>query len=328
MKKKIAALCICLSITALVFMWICSPLQAKSRVVVVDTYTAGTTAILSSVYFQGSVDYTKSYDIYLSQPARITELFVEEGDYIDAGDILCSFEEGDSSYYPVSDGILEVFAPLFSARTADSIYLSTQEKEGKLSSPVSGVVTKLAVEAGNIAGAANPYICIANPEQMCVYAQVPEDYIQDLELGMRCEITGNAFRDKVYEGTLTYIKPYATTPLALTGDGETVVEVMIAIENPDASLRPGYSARVEIFTMRRDGILTVPYEAIRQDTENQEYVYIYKDGRACRRDITTGTELRKETEVCSGIEAGEQVILQPDRVSDGTAVKESDSNEN
>mgnify|MGYP004670619571 CR=1 FL=1 len=327
MKKKMAVLCTFFSLTVLIFMWMYSPLQAETRTVLVDTHTAGTTAIVSSVYFQGNVDYTKSYDIYLSEPARITEIYVEEGDYIDAGDILCSFEENGSGYYPVSDGILEVFAPLFSARTADSIYLSTQEEDGKLSSPVSGVVTKLAVEAGGIAGAASPYISIANPENMCVYAQVPEDYIQDLELGMRCEITGNAFRDKVYEGTLAYIKPYATTPLALTGDGETVVEVMITIDDPDASLRSGYSARVEIFTMRRDGILTVPYEAVRQDMQNQEYVYIYENGRAYRRDITTGTELRDEVEVCSGIEVGDQIILQPDNVSDGAAVKESGRDE-
>ena len=80
--------------------------------------------------------------------------------------------------------------------------------------------------------------------------------------------------------------------------------------------------------MRRDGIITVPYEAIRQDEENQEYVYIYKDGKAYRRNIITGTELREETEVCTGLEVGECVILQPDKVSDGVSVKESSKNEN
>ena len=65
----------------------------------------------------------------------------------------------------------------------------------------------------------------------------------------------------------------------------------------------------------------MPYECVLQDEGGNEYVYAYADGRAVRRDIVSGEEWSTGFHVVSGLQAGDQVILNPDRISrDGEAV--------
>ena len=108
----------------------------------------------------------------------------------------------------------------------------------------------------------------------------------------------------------------------MNGKGDTVVEVLIGIDDPDDALRTGYNARVEIYTQRRNDALTVPYEAVHQDSSQREYVYVYRDGEVERRYIQTGAELETSTEVTSGLAAGELIVINSSgELSDGALVK-------
>ena len=56
----------------------------------------------------------------------------------------------------------------------------------------------------------------------------------------------------------------------------------------------------------------VPFESVRQDKDNVEYVYVYQNGRAVRQDIETGEETSDGVEVLSGLTGGEIVLFNPD----------------
>ncbi|MDL2247724.1 hypothetical protein LJC05_03225, partial [Bacteroides sp. OttesenSCG-928-J23] len=109
---------------------------------------------------------------------------------------------------------------------------------------------------------------------------------------------------------------------AIRGSGtETVVDVEIEIENPDEHLRPGLSAKVEIRGGENYTLITVPYEAIRQDENNDEYVYVYENGKLRKVLVVTGQELTNEVEVLDGLTEESVVIYNPDDVSkEGTMI--------
>lgn len=76
----------------------------------------------------------------------------------------------------------------------------------------------------------------------------------------------------------------------------------IAIDDPDNDLKAGFTARAEIVTDTRRTMLTVPYEAVRQDENNVEFtVYLAEGSRAVRRNIQTGVELLEGVEVTEGL---------------------------
>ena len=87
---------------------------------------------------------------------------------------------------------------------------------------------------------------------------------------------------------------------------ETVADVMISIESPSDKLKSGDSGYAEIQTGLKRDIVTLPYSAVMQD-EKSEYIYVIENGRTTRRDVITGLELAKRTQVF-GVSVEEEVV--------------------
>ena len=87
-----------------------------------------------------------------------------------------------------------------------------------------------------------------------------------------------------------------------------MVDLEIAIDDPDDALKTGFTARAEITTGKQKEMLVVPYEAVLQDTDNVEYVYLVKGSRAVRRDIETGMELLEGVEVREGLTESDVIL--------------------
>lgn len=142
--------------------------------------------------------------------------------------------------------------------------------------------------------------------EVSVVAYVGEKDISSVRSGQTAEITGDAFPDCVYTGTVSYIADYA----AVKPNGaaaKPVIEVKIAIDNPDDRLKAGYTATARLATSDAETVTVVPYEAVDQD-ENGEFVYVLENNTAVRRYIVTGQELADGVEVRSGLLDGDFVI--------------------
>ena len=125
-------------------------------------------------------------------------------------------------------------------------------------------------------------------------------------------MTGTALGDSSYSAVITEIAPTATTRMnGMTT--ETVVDITLAIEETDDTLKPGYQVDVTIVTGDANRLMA-PYQSIGQDESGQEYVYIYQDGKAVRRNVTTGKE-EDMVEIVSGVSAGEWIVTEQDKIS-------------
>ena len=66
----------------------------------------------------------------------------------------------------------------------------------------------------------------------------------------------------------------------------------------------------------------MPYEAIGQDEDNREYVYVCQNGKLSKRFVETGAEMERSVEVKSGLAAGEFVVMQTQqKLYDGMVVR-------
>ena len=117
---------------------------------------------------------------------------------------------------------------------------------------------------------------------------------------------------------MSFISDYATT-VQKGSYSQTVVEVKIAINNPDDNLKAGYTANAKIMLSEPITMTVVPYEAVNQDDKG-EYVYILEENKAVRRYVTTGYELSDGIEVTSGLSSGDYVITVDENYSDGKVV--------
>ncbi len=154
---------------------------------------------------------------------------------------------------------------------------------------------------------------------VCVQLYVPEQNISSIKLGQPAEITGEAFPEVTYNGTVNKISDVATK-LQSGSIQKTVIEVTVGITEPDEILKHGYTASVKLRTSGPSVMTILPYEAVEQD-DNGEFVYFMKNGRVYKRYIETGRELSDGIELKTVMAEDERIITLDRSTENGSAVK-------
>ncbi|AEM78599.1 efflux RND transporter periplasmic adaptor subunit [Thermoanaerobacter wiegelii] len=128
------------------------------------------------------------------------------------------------------------------------------------------------------------------------------------------------FADKTFEGVVSKVSPTATKVITQTG-GDNVVKVYVDLLNNDGTIKPGFNVDVDIKIGEKKDTIKVPSEAIVSDKNGNEFVYVVENGIAKQKKVKTGLAFDLETEIISGVNVGEKVILNPtSSIEDGTKV--------
>lgn len=163
----------------------------------------------------------------------------------------------------------------FDATMAQSRQLQTRyEKQkdylekAKIVAPMSGIVTFLNCELGEIAAAQTAFtqgrtlMTIANLDVFEVEVEVDETEINKIEMAQLVDIEVDAFPDTTFAGEVVEIGNTAITSSAGSQEQSTNFRVKVAFTDPHVKLRPGMSATVDITTAWREKTLTIPYSAV------------------------------------------------------------------
>jgi HlyD family secretion protein len=156
-----------------------------------------------------------------------------------------------------------------------------------ITSPLSGVITRLNVEKGERAVPgilSNPQATLMTIADLSIIEaeiRVDETDIVNVSLADRAVVTVDALPDRPLEAHVTEI---GNSPIGGTLTGAATQEgkdfkVVVRIENPPASLRPGLSASADIFVDRREDLLVIPLQAVtvREVKVDAEGRYIQPD---------------------------------------------------
>lgn len=172
--------------------------------------------------------------------------------------------------------------------------------------------------SGKVEEATRDVLAVVAPNggKVQIRVAIPENRLKLVQVGQRVVVSGAAFSAEGYGGAVVSLGDKAYTGAT----GGTMVDAVIALDNFDSSLKCGLSAKAGICVNTLEGVL-VPYQSVMADEEGQEYVYILRDGRAVRQDITEATELLEGLFVTNGLAAGERLITEPQSVSAGAAVR-------
>jgi HlyD family secretion protein len=227
-------------------------------------------------------------------------------------------EEGlDRAMTAAQAGRANCEAARASARvSAAQIGLAQAELERtRLIAPFAGIVAE-------VSGELNEYVTPSPPgiptppavdliDDACFYISAPIDEVDaaKVRLGLDARVNLDAFGEQALAGSVRRIAPYV---LDQEKQARTVeVEVVIAETLADRHLLAGYSADVEIVLDRHPGVLRIPTTAVRPALGPGESptVLVLADGRLVERVIMTGLSNWEQTEVVSGLSAGEQVVL-------------------
>lgn len=157
-------------------------------------------------------------------------------------------------------------------------------------------------------------------DNRCLYVAAPIDEVDApaIRAGMQARISLDAFPGEDFEGMVRRVAPYV---LDLEKQARTVeIEVEVG-QLEERNLLAGYSADVEVILQVREQVLRIPSQALMEG--NRVLVYSEADGILESRQVQPGISNWEYTEIVSGLEAGERIVLSVDRagVVEGAQVR-------
>ena len=187
--------------------------------------------------------------------------------------------------------------------------LQRLQQEGKarqsitLRAQASGVVMEKKAVAGMRFMPGEMLYQIADLSSVWVLADVFEQDLGLVRQGQSVKMRVDAYPDKVFTGTVTFIYP-TVTPETRTA------KVRIELPNPAGQLKPAMYARVEIASSKGRGkVLAVPDSAV-LDTGTRQLVLVQlSEGAFEPRPVKLGMRTDGYIEVLDGIKAGENVVV-------------------
>ena len=191
-----------------------------------------------------------------------------------------------------------------------------------ITSPIDGVVLSKSVEEGQTVASSfstpELFVIAQDLTDMRVIADIDEADIGGVKEGQRVSFTVDAFPDDRFDGEVTQVRQQATT-----SSNVVTYEVVISARNNDLKLKPGLTANVTIYTLEKNGVLTVPSKALRftpnemllakgqtiDDCEGDHKVWTREGNTFKAHKVETGTTNGVLTEIVSGISAGTSVLV-------------------
>jgi membrane fusion protein, copper/silver efflux system len=169
-------------------------------------------------------------------------------------------------------------------------------------SPVNGIVTEKKAVQGMRFMPGEALYQIADLSAVWVVADVFEQDIGLIKSGARAKVKISAYPEKIFEGTISYVYPTLTA-------ATRTVPVRVELTNPEALLKPGMFAQVELPVGAKRPVLTVPVSAVIDSGTRQIVLVQAGEGRYKPRAVKLGARSDNYVEVMDGVRDGEAVVV-------------------
>jgi multidrug efflux system membrane fusion protein len=214
------------------------------------------------------------------------------------------------------EGVVETDKGIMTAAKLNIIYC-------KITSPLSGLIGLRLVDPGNIVHATdtNGLLVITQIQPISVLFTIAEDQLQTV---IRKVTGGQRLRASAFDRSdQTHIADGFLSTIDNQIDPATgTLRLRAVFDNQSKRLFPNQFVNIRLLVQEKRGVVLIPVAAI-QRTTTREFVYVVKpDSTVTVRPITEGVTQGDETEIASGLSAGENVVVTGvDRLQEGTRVR-------
>ena len=305
----------------------CSKKQEDKAVKTEDTETIAVKVEKASIQeveqiyeFSSTVDAAVKNYISSAGGTRIEKIHVEVGDRVAKGQKLVTMENTNLATAKVqlmnSKNDVDRMEALYlsggiSKQQLDQIKtqydvakrnIDNLESNIHLVSPISGIVTMRNFDNGDVS-ATQPILQVMQITPVKLKFSMNEKFYNRVKIGMKVSAKVDIFGDDRFEGRVNLIAPIIDPNTRSFG-------LEASFTNSNQKLRPGMFARVEINLGKNMSVVIPDRAVIKQNGTNDKYVFIEKDGVVEYRKIELGRRLGDTYEIISGIEEGENIVIE------------------
>jgi membrane fusion protein (multidrug efflux system) len=271
---------------------------------------------------------------------RVTELAVDEGDELEAGQLIleidpekreldlrsaramvaearAQLDEGErelSRMQTLHDQNIAAKARLEEAQTGAALTrsrlaaaeakLGVSERamrDSSVRAPFAGMVARRHVSPGEFVNVGMALVEVVALDPIEIEFNLAERDSARVALGQEVLVRVDPFPDETFGATVTVISP--------TIDARTrTLRVLARIDDSDGRLRPGLFARADLGVAMRQGVITVPEEAVLQRADGQVIYRLRENDQVQRVLVDTGAHRHGHVEVLGGLEDEDLVV--------------------
>ena len=240
-----------------------------------------------TISYTGDIEAKERIEIYPRVSGKIIKKKVVEGDRIKKGQTIALVDRDEPGFK-------------FEPAPVDSL--------------LAGIVGRVYVDLGAKVTPQTPVALIVDMDRVKVKIDVVERDLPKIKIGQEAKIRMDAYPEQVFKGKIWKISPVVDLE-------SRTAPIEILISNPKHLLKPGMFARVEIITKESKDTLIIPRDALMKEGDST-FVFVAKDNRALRKEVTTGMSQGNLVEIKDNLEPGEEVIVMgKTRVKDGDLVR-------
>lgn len=286
----------------------------------------------------GSLRPLRSVEIVPYVSGRVAEVAVSSGADVDEGDLIVQLDDSGpradlaeaeatlsearqefrrieelAGRDTVSEARLEEARAVLRRSEAAVSAAQASIADHRITAPFAGTLGLIDVEPGAFLDMSRVVTTLSDISSVELAADLSERYFGDVQQGQRISVSVPAYPDRTFEGEVVVRAPQIDP-------ASRNFTFRARIDNPDRLLVGGMFADARLVLGSYEGLAVADDAIISEGLTT--YVFTVADGVAQRTELETGTSLGALTEVRSGLEAEDRVVVAGwDRLSDGAPVE-------
>ena len=192
----------------------------------------------------------------------------------------------------------------------------------RITAPFDGVITSRTTDVGSLINAGSntmpALFRIAQSNPLRIYVRVPQNYAARIQPDMKVTLHFNDRPGKSFPAKLFQ------TAEAIDLATRTLL-VQFTAENPNEELLPGGYTQVHLNLVMPSNMVRLPANTLMFRSEGLQVATVDEGGKVVLKPITINRDFGEEVEISSGVNTGEEVILNPpDSLLSGQKVRVAD----
>lgn len=208
------------------------------------------------------------------------------------------------------------------ANAANVKRLQEMKTYARLVAPFDGVITYRSdrSDPGTLISAGNTtqsreLIKVSQIDTLRIFVNVPQSYSTLVKAGQTADLLVDEFPGRTFparvRGTTEAVDPASRSLLAV-----------LLVDNPKDELLPGMYAKIRFALPHTVSVIMLPADALVLKTDGPEAAVVGVDHKVHFHKLILGRDFGAELEVDSGLEEGDEVVLNPtDAVREGVTVE-------
>ena len=304
------------------------------------TISAESGSLPGLIVASGELKANKSVNVSPKRQGILDEIFVEEGDEVNKGDLIARMDLGDLEYrineiranysnkkanylrrkYLFNEGAIsleeyEEYKNKYLSSEARLKQIEVEENEIKIKAPFEGIITsRYAVPGAFVTpttsasssreGGATSSSIVELSQGLEIVAKVPESDIGRIKAGQESTIRVDAFPDRRYKAIVSKI-----SPSAIKNNNVTSFEVTLLLNKRPKGLRIGMAADINFQTGSTKKSTLIPTVAIVTEEGKAGVLIIGNDYQPEFKKVELGTSSGSKTAILSGLAPGDKVFI-------------------